>query len=841
MKNRKAIKPESPVSPAPRKRRRRAVGSAAADDCFTCATRQVRCDRRRPYCTQCLDLGRQCSGYKTTLTWGIGVASRGKLRGLSLPVSKDASSVSQQNIAKTDINPAAAVTFQPGEQLRTTKDTGTTSNRTPPLQPSSAAVDRSTATATITFAQSHNFVTENGQTKITPSRANSSAEPLSAAPLTSNGPDPIPSFPYPIHQNRTHSLTDTSPPIPLRLDCAPPSRNCVHPVSAPPSRLYSTNSYFQGGALEPISPALSDMSWPRKRSREEHTDEYEVSVEMSSSASKIPRSAAQYWNLGSFSPRSCSPSQPFSSEWIGRSPRMRYLIGYYTEVIAPVVVTFDSPTNPFRMYILELARESETLQHAIAALSLSNLRQRRKYWAPSTGKTLPSRRSLQAHYRITDRTFEEAFGMVSPDDQLKEESFHKAMAVKSINAHLADPVQRRTDAVLATLLILCMFHMCDTGVASFRTQFAGVKKLLAIRGAGKKTDTSVMKWFTRMFTWFDTLTATINDRESQLNGSLLEVTAAGEEEWALENLSGCDSRLFRIIARLGRLSQLSQMKPVDSTVSGEKPVATAVPPSPLQHYPPYAGPRYPVGTTIPFPDELPAYHSSIVEGYQDMDPRVDFWREWRAMRQKLESWRIGIPDPSIPTSTATGTTPTAGSIPSPTASPSASTPASALPSCLSHVLPSNFLDVTNISESFRYAALIYLERLANPHIPSNHPRIQTLVTAALHYITAVQSDVFLLWPLFITGSECYLDADRAVIRHRCSDIQKDSGFVNNLSCLQLLEKIWKRNDPNTPASPPDAAATVDNTRTAQPALGGESFRWRRIIDSEKITDEYIVI
>ncbi len=71
-----------------RKRRRRAPAGGAADDCFTCAKRNVKCDRRRPYCSQCLEIGNDCSGYKTQLTWGVGVASRGKLRGLSLPIPK---------------------------------------------------------------------------------------------------------------------------------------------------------------------------------------------------------------------------------------------------------------------------------------------------------------------------------------------------------------------------------------------------------------------------------------------------------------------------------------------------------------------------------------------------------------------------------------------------------------------------------------------------------------------------------------------------------------------------------------------------------------------------------
>jgi hypothetical protein len=73
---------------AARKRRRRAPAGGAADDCFTCTKRGTKCDRRRPYCSQCLEVGNECSGYKTQLTWGVGVASRGKLRGLSLPVAK---------------------------------------------------------------------------------------------------------------------------------------------------------------------------------------------------------------------------------------------------------------------------------------------------------------------------------------------------------------------------------------------------------------------------------------------------------------------------------------------------------------------------------------------------------------------------------------------------------------------------------------------------------------------------------------------------------------------------------------------------------------------------------
>lgn len=80
--------PPKDASASARKRRRRAPAGGATDDCFTCTKRSVKCDRRRPYCSQCLEVGNECSGYKTQLTWNVGVASRGKLRGLSLPIAK---------------------------------------------------------------------------------------------------------------------------------------------------------------------------------------------------------------------------------------------------------------------------------------------------------------------------------------------------------------------------------------------------------------------------------------------------------------------------------------------------------------------------------------------------------------------------------------------------------------------------------------------------------------------------------------------------------------------------------------------------------------------------------
>lgn len=85
---------------APRKRRRKTPAGGASSDCHRCQERNGSCDRRRPYCSQCLEIGNECSGYKTQLTWGVGVASRGKLRGLSLPVARSAPATKDDKVTR---------------------------------------------------------------------------------------------------------------------------------------------------------------------------------------------------------------------------------------------------------------------------------------------------------------------------------------------------------------------------------------------------------------------------------------------------------------------------------------------------------------------------------------------------------------------------------------------------------------------------------------------------------------------------------------------------------------------------------------------------------------------
>lgn len=481
---------------------------------------------------------------------------------------------------------------------------------------------------------------------------------------------------------------------------------------------------------------------------------------------------------------------------IGRTARMQYLINYYAEVISPVIVAFDSPNNPFRTQILRLAESSETLQHAISALAASNLRQRRGIGLLSTGKTAPARRSSFAHVHLSN---EYAQSLLSPEEQIREETLHKRLAVAQLNHQLGHPVLRRSDAILATLLVLCLFHICDSGIAKFQTQFAGVRKLLSLRGDDIQVGSEDSRWMSRLFTWFDVLASTVNDRERQITGQVLDMSALGGD-WALENLAGVDGQLFKAISKLAKLNMLRQGK----TVEQSDTFLPIPPPSPLSAdtYESLDGNgwvRHEDGTGLGI-------------NFAEADTEKQFWQEWHVVRQELLSWHLDT------------------------------TLFDSLSRESSYLTTDQRGDLENISQSFRYSALLYLERLAQPNLPSSDEAIQKWVRKSLSHIKQVVSDVYLLWPLFITGTECIDEEGRSVIRGRCADIQKDSGFVNNASCLQLLEKVWRANSPHSsPASDDSITSSLigaDNSVTS-------SFKFREVMVKEASRTEgegeYIVI
>lgn len=88
----------------------------------------------------------------------------------------------------------------------------------------------------------------------------------------------------------------------------------------------------------------------------------------------------------------------------------------------------------------------------------------------------------------------------------------------------------------------------------------------------------------------------------------------------------------------------------------------------------------------------------------------------------------------------------------------------------------NRVKLLHISEAFRYTALLYTDRLAYAFLPSSAANFQYLALQGLLYIKQVNPSVPLLWPLFITGTECVEEEHRGFIRGRCLSNQPDSGF-----------------------------------------------------------------
>ncbi|KAJ5408766.1 Protein of unknown function DUF3468 [Penicillium cosmopolitanum] len=807
--------PNAPI----RKRRKRTVVSGAPDDCFTCSKRGARCDRRRPYCSQCLELGRECSGYKTTLTWGVGVASRGKLRGQKLPVMESKEDAGASTAKEQKPLPSNSQSQPPSQSI--------------PANPSSAP-----APTQIPLSETQTPLIDVGGLKAVGSDTRRASEMPNSSNMQNmqNTPDMSRTMAWTMDMPDPHSWTNmtTAPPqisgLPLPSRPMVSNSNRLSPSLSEASMHYAPTVSPEASFTTPAWPVA--RNWPANNATppSQDADEELERYERDQFA----------WNAG----HSPSYSQLLLARSIGRTPRLRYLISYYTEVIAPMIVAFDTPTNPFKTHILRLALGSEALQEAIATLATSNLRQRREKNHHSTERTLPARMSGLAHRALTDELFQDTYGISMSEGYTREENYHRGMAVKALNADLADPRRRLSDSVLATLLILCLFHGCDTGVAEFRTQFAGVTRLLAIRMRHSRVVTNDLKWFIRMFSWFDTLTATTNDRDVQLRGKCLEISSTTDGEWGLENLAGCDGRLFKLISQLGRLNLLSQdqepnlAQPADMNVP-----TTSLPPNML--FPgwdtvvpaPIATNTVP-GSMVGGPDfgfSMPTPPQSSDQAQKPSSPA--FWTEWFSLRQRLESWRFDPPAetsfPSPPPSASDNFPPNFSPNFTPTFTP-------APPSGSFYVANENLQDVYQISECFRHAALLYCERLAEPSLPSSHPRIQHLVHLAMHCLCAVQSDVYLLWPLFIVGSECIQEDHRDAIRRRCKDISKDSGFVNNISCLELLERIWADHSEESsfPVYPSGLGPPPMLNAGGPPS--SQAFRWSRVMQAKRGGGEYMV-
>ncbi|KAG9688967.1 hypothetical protein KCU95_g9970, partial [Aureobasidium melanogenum] len=806
------IKAEADVGlepkPTIRKRRRRTTTTGAADDCFTCRKRGAPCDRRRPYCGQCLEIGKDCSGYKTTLTWGVGIASRGKLRGLTCPVAE-----------KGDGPVGVTKRNSVSQPRRKPSTTAPTSDRPVPPRINITTNPVSPLTQELLHTPSYGLLSP-----LDPQ------QPIFWQPLQQYTQPDLPSPTSPYDNSRlVHQRNPSEYPLtPVSLAYNDGLQSSASYSLMDPSPRSVSDSYSQPPAFYP-DPPLEAPSATEDLTFSQHSDAsfFEPSYNANGADynQNLQSEPFDYTNLDL---TLTNPEQPINSLpelamsipramatslFYHLSPRMQYLLDYYDKHICSVLVAFDDNINPYRMHILQLATHNEGLQNALAALSLNNMRMRLHKRTPPKGFI----QELDGEQQDNDNSI---LARPSP-----EESYYKTVSIRQLQSQLADAVNAQDDSVLAILLILCLFHVCDSGFSKFKTQLEGVQKLLSMRDPG--VTTGFIGWVEMFFAWFDVMTSTVNDRETEIQGDRLDMLHYSSNLGALEQFSGCDGRLFKLIARLGRLNLLSQDRPVrpDPRNSKASYGATTTPKSKDQNTFAVPKARRPRSQVEPMDFSRldgNGWGALLAEPLEDLDTiyrdhsdtRQEFWKEWHDIRSRLETWSMDSPCLS-----PTGLEPSAAS------------------------LEPGQRDLTHINESFRSSALLYTERLAHPFLPSSSPKFQAHVRNALSHIAALEItscvNKFLLWPLFIAGTECVDAADRALVRDRCIEVQIESGFYNNISVLDVLEKVWAENatqDAN------DADSDEVQRRRDSAKENGDriqAFRWRKAMD--RVDGEYLVI
>ncbi|KAK6071685.1 hypothetical protein SCUP234_09606 [Seiridium cupressi] len=798
---------------AARKRRRRAPAGGAADDCFACVKRGAKCDRRRPYCSQCLEVGNECSGYKTQLTWGVGVASRGKLRGLSLPIAKappvapvnkkptprsranttssqwsDHGASSPTSSHRDDINlHGGHAASLPATPFATYHDFTrfTQGEPIPPTTPTSwAGIPYSANLGGHEHPKMHRLNTSLGHFPLITDGLSPAVDGLSdvdytLSPLSQFSRDELPYMHSPTLMYDSYSghgsPVPQSPVSAIMIDHQRAPTSCPSLVYAPSEPSSSLGSHHDGFEHQMnharllsdadtlsvhevesygTSPAAATF-WAASILKEEDPTQHMFDHTTAAATAAAIAAIAPY----------DTPTMQISPDLITKMP---FFMDYYENIMCPSMVLIDGPTNPFRDHILRLAASSRSLQHAICALSACNLRMKRKLSLGQHGKDSP------------DRFLSEQSESSSEDLPLTEEYQHRNLAVHLLNQQLNDPSKSCHDSVLGTILLLCHYRMVESGIAKFATQFAGVKKILSMRNSAPYQASNDSAWMEAIFTYFDAISASVNDREAQLNHAFYGVSSdvnllpAGAENWV-----GCDRELFKTVSKLGRLNLLSQHRSVSSAIAS---------PTGRMSVPRVASPLgSPLGNTFKNSSQLsdffsmgvqaPRFDGSGFGGQLDDDDtfgtglcsspsyddqRSTFWREWKDARNALQSWEFD-----------------------------SARIAASLPGSLT---ATQVRDLSSLSEAFRYAALLYTERLASPNVPSSHNNFRNLVSQVVYYATSLESggsaEKFLLWPLFVAGSECVNELQQNIVRNKCRDIMSRSGYMNNLSAIEVLERLW---------------------------------------------------
>lgn len=757
------------------------------------------CDRRRPYCTQCLEHGKNCSGYKTTLTWDVGVASRGKLRGLALPIATS-EKVSRRSIARgrkkwiisnqaSELGPESsdflpATTSQPSDPLAKigTKQYSFV-NMEPYHSPTSPG------------ARCHSAPQSDIHTspRIRKRPRRHSLEPLLVPDLDHlRGCQDLPmsASVMGLYNDLDFAISDESSPTAAYVAASvlqsrelPGFVGSVGPLNGdlrtgPELMWCSQGKYFDLNSDQPFLDYPAEKPLPTTPisagradsmlSTSEHFDLYGFATKNEAwdgpSAynnihylaheqimDPLAPSCAGQWAPDFSEPRSY-PSIQTNNIWS--------LIDYYDRIIPPVSATLSSPPHPYKAYMLRLAVKSEALQHAIAALSASYMRQR----SASRARTNRSQQPFSDFFHDEFvRKYSPAHNMLvagrnqtatfRSTERLEEGFFFKEASLKMLKEHFMEIDRRKDDSLRATILTLCLYHVCGMRLADLKRRFAVAMKIVSSYGEDSRIDCKATTWLAVMFTWFDSMTSTGGPGKEHFPGAGMITSGVDEKSYTLESLAGCNGKLFNILIKLRRLNFLDGNPLLQGASSlGSGSLGLGRMPSPVDKGYDYYSMN---------PTQLDGSHLALFVD-TETDPRVQFWKERSQIRAELEGWQW---DPLVRYST----------------SPKAAAPLRQISSA-------------HVSESFRYAALLYIEWLDFPRVGDMQPHISRIVKRLVYHVSNVQTDVSLLLPLLIAGLGSPSQQICHLMSEGCLDMLEDSDFLKNVSALELLQHLCGDDD-----------------------------------------------
>ncbi|KAJ5621580.1 hypothetical protein N7528_006363 [Penicillium herquei] len=105
--------------------------------------------------------------------------------------------------------------------------------------------------------------------------------------------------------------------------------------------------------------------------------------------------------------------------------------------------------------------------------------------------------------------------------------------------------------------------------------------------------------------------------------------------------------------------------------------------------------------------------------------------------------------------------------------------------------PTNFPLVLKLAGLIHGAASVYLARACNASDEHVSMLVQHFLAETATFNASSPGGHILIWPFFIVGTECSLDADRQFVIEQLNSLWNATGFGSTLYATELLNSIWQ--------------------------------------------------